>query len=102
MHGSLAAEMMSVGSCTSRTSSKLIPSSAELERMYISKKKQELASQRKRNERSCREAIDFPDVGRVRRSTDVTVPQEFNLSCPNTPSRGHSVCSDYVSDNEKW
>ena len=66
-----------------RTSSKLIPSSAELERAYIEKKQQDMRRQRRRNERSCYSAIHCPDsvVSSVTtRSRSLTVPQEFNFN----------------------
>lgn len=65
-----------------KTSTKLVPSTAELERMYVEAKKQELQELRRRNERSCYEAIHNA--------------KEYNPSRSITPCR--SVCSENGSE----
>eukprot|EP00933_Yihiella_yeosuensis_P066268 TRINITY_DN7046_c0_g2_i1.p1 TRINITY_DN7046_c0_g2~~TRINITY_DN7046_c0_g2_i1.p1 ORF type:complete len:578 (+),score=98.63 TRINITY_DN7046_c0_g2_i1:75-1736(+) len=94
-----------------RVATKLIPSTAELERMYIEGKRRELQNSRRRNEDACRNAISNPQVMR-KSGSKITVPREFNLSRSNrgsrcnTPSR--SVCSesdmelDSVGTGKEW
>lgn len=65
-----------------KTSKKLVPSTAELERMYVEAKRQELQELRRKNERSCYEAINNP--------------QDHNSSRSITPCR--SVCSENSSE----
>jgi len=90
-----------LGQLSKRTCSKLIPSSAELERAYIEKKQHDLRRQRVRNEKSCYSAIHCPEgvSSATARSRTLTVPQEFNLSVNRATTPSRSVCSaDTVSD----
>lgn len=79
-------------------------SSAEIEQIRIGLKLREVKDLMKQNERTCSEAIHFPDVGRVKRSLKVTIPKEFSLSCPATPQRARSCASDAGSDcdDKEW
>lgn len=63
------------------------PSKAELEKQYMEKSRAKMAEQRKRNEKSCYDAIHAPQVDKTVPSRELTVPKEFNLSACNTPSR---------------
>lgn len=80
------------------TKTSLAPSTAELQIRYMEAKRTELKEIRLRNERSCYEAIHNPQTA-VKRTTQVTVPREFNLSRSSTPRRSRSVCSE-CSDME--
>lgn len=82
-----------------KTHSKLVPSTAELDRLYMEQKQEEVRKMRRQNEISARKAIHHPDVPKTtnvrgRCSRSATVPQEFALSAPSTPRRGMSVASD--------
>jgi len=62
------------------------PSRAELQKQYADTQSLRMAEQRKRNEKTCQQAIHNPQVI-APKPRDLTVPREFNLSCSNTPSR---------------
>lgn len=82
-----------------RSCSKQILSTDEIEQLRIVAKRHELKELMKQNEKRGRKAINCPTPTCTRRSTSLTVPREFNLSCPATPSR--SVMSDADSDGEE-
>lgn len=73
-----------------KSSTKKVLSSEELERQQVEQKKRELQKMMKQNKANSRKVCK-PDaalgVGRHRRSTGATMPQEFSLtrSCPTTP-----------------
>uniref|UniRef100_A0A7S4UXC7 Uncharacterized protein n=1 Tax=Alexandrium monilatum TaxID=311494 RepID=A0A7S4UXC7_9DINO len=98
---------LSVDSRTStlsrRGGSRLAPSSAELERSYMERKRHELRQMRARNEKSCYEAIYRPDVPhgvrQGQRSAVLTVPQEFSLSTSRATTPARSIRSDAESDS---
>lgn len=62
-------------------------SSAEIEDLRIAAKRHQVKDLMKQNEKRGRQAILCPQTNVARRSLSLTVPKEFNLSCPATPSR---------------
>jgi len=75
-------------------------SSKELEEMQVEQKRRQVQDMIRRNEVSCRKALNASDAstaGRVAtRPTKMTVPKEFNFAAPptpRTPSRSNSVNS---------
>ncbi|CAJ1365769.1 unnamed protein product, partial [Effrenium voratum] len=55
-------------------------SSADMEEMAAEEGRRQLKDQLKRNARSCKQAINFPDMRRGHHSLKLTVPEEFHLS----------------------
>merc|ERR1719265_2778549 len=85
---------LSQRSCSRRTLS-----SEEIEQIRIEAKRQEVKNLMRHNEKTCREAFICPSsTPGVHRSLSLTIPKEFNLSCPATPAR--SFISDAASDGE--
>lgn len=96
----------SVRSCDSRLSqlsqrscSRTILSSVQIEELRIAAKRHEIKKLMKENKKRGRQAILCPQSTCPRRSLSLTVPREFTLSCPATPSR--SYMSDADSDCEE-
>lgn len=70
-----------------RSTSRRALSSEEIEQLQIALKRSEVQDLMKENAKSYRQAIDYPEVRSDNRSTEVTVPREFNLSRHTTPGR---------------
>lgn len=80
----------------SRSSSRQKLSTEEIEELRIAAKRQQVKEMMKLNATRGRQAILCPQPSCSRRSVSLTVPKEFSLSCPATPSR--SCMSDAGSD----
>ncbi|CAE8643883.1 unnamed protein product, partial [Polarella glacialis] len=92
--------VVSQGSCNSRwsrlsrRSASRAVGSAEIEEAKIKAAQEDLKLLRQKNVRTFREAIVAPHVYcTCARSLQVTVPEEFSLSCPITP-RGRVVAAE--------
>eukprot|EP00927_Polykrikos_kofoidii_P040316 TRINITY_DN34495_c0_g2_i1.p1 TRINITY_DN34495_c0_g2~~TRINITY_DN34495_c0_g2_i1.p1 ORF type:complete len:1035 (+),score=150.26 TRINITY_DN34495_c0_g2_i1:78-3182(+) len=83
----------SIGKASRSSSTRRGISTAELEDLMCEEKRQELRDMCRRNAKSCHDAIHYPFVPLTSgaASTELTMPQEFNLSCSN-----RSVCSSSV------
>lgn len=83
----------------SRSSSRPILSTEEIEELRIAAKRVEVKEMMRQNAQRGRRAIQCP-TPIAHRSLSLTVPKEFNLSCPVTPSRSvsQSILSDNASD----
>eukprot|EP00444_Apocalathium_aciculiferum_P000401 CAMPEP_0183390816 /NCGR_PEP_ID=MMETSP0370-20130417/5997_1 /TAXON_ID=268820 /ORGANISM="Peridinium aciculiferum, Strain PAER-2" /LENGTH=546 /DNA_ID=CAMNT_0025570413 /DNA_START=53 /DNA_END=1693 /DNA_ORIENTATION=+ len=85
---------MSVSSRRSqRSASRRSLSTEEIDAIRLEQKRQEVTALMRKNERTCRDAIDNPKNMRnvaSARSLDVTVPEEFHLSVSNRTARSSS------------
>eukprot|EP00930_Biecheleria_cincta_P030043 TRINITY_DN2084_c0_g1_i3.p1 TRINITY_DN2084_c0_g1~~TRINITY_DN2084_c0_g1_i3.p1 ORF type:complete len:468 (+),score=58.83 TRINITY_DN2084_c0_g1_i3:68-1471(+) len=81
---SLASVGHSVGSSrTSGNSTRSCLSSADLQELEMEEGRRQLAEMLRRNARTYKQAINFPDMRRGHHSLELTMPEEFNLSVSN-------------------
>jgi len=85
-----------------RSTSKRVVSSDDRALLHMEETRRELSEQRRRNEQSCHEAISNPDSSAApcrSRSTDITIPHEFNLSASRTPRDSPGVVENALPDS---
>jgi len=93
---SVSSQRSSCSRLSQRSCSRQRLSTEEIEELRVAAKRGEVKALMAENKRRGRKAIHCPESIVRRRSLSLTVPKEFNLSCPNTPSR--SIISNADSE----
>jgi len=75
-------------------------SSEELEQLEVEAKRNEVRTLRRHNKKAYRDAIRNPPSRSIQRTLNLTVPQEFNLSCGS--ARERSCRQDTSVERRNW